>query len=133
MANTSPGNSITLRVSAPSRFTTTSELAAAAAAAGAAVTALDVAESHHERIIVDITANTTDEDHAARVSDALEALEGVTVLHVSDRTFLMHLGGKLEVVPKAPCATGTISPGPTLPASPASAWPLPTIPHWPGT
>ncbi|MGP9503058.1 NAD-dependent malic enzyme [Specibacter sp. AOP5-B1-6] len=102
MANTSPGNSITLRVSAPSRFTTTSELAAAAAAAGAAVTALDVAESHHERIIVDITANTTDEDHAARVSDALEALEGVTVLHVSDRTFLMHLGGKLEVVPKAP-------------------------------
>ena len=102
MANTSPGNSITLRVSAPSRFTTTSELAAAAAAAGAAVTALDVAESHHERIIVDITANTTDEDHAGRVSDALEALEGVTVLHVSDRTFLMHLGGKLEVVPKAP-------------------------------
>ncbi|NVN00428.1 NAD-dependent malic enzyme [Arthrobacter sp. SDTb3-6] len=100
MANPSPGNSITLRVSAPSNFTVTSELAAAVAAAGAAVTALDVTESHHGSITVDITANTTDDAHADRVRDALEALEGVSVLHVSDRTFLMHLGGKLEVVPK---------------------------------
>ncbi|MDQ0278120.1 malate dehydrogenase (oxaloacetate-decarboxylating) [Arthrobacter silviterrae] len=100
MANPSPGNSITLRVSAPSNFTVTSELAAAAASAGAAVTALDIVESQHTSIVVDITANTTDDDHAERVRDALEALDGVHVLHVSDRTFLMHLGGKLEVTPK---------------------------------
>ncbi|MFQ4150587.1 NAD-dependent malic enzyme [Arthrobacter sp. LAPM80] len=97
MANPSPGNSITLRVSAPSNFTVTSELAAAAASAGAAVTALDIVESQHESIVVDITANTTDDAHADRVKEALQALEGVHVLHVSDRTFLMHLGGKLEV------------------------------------
>ncbi len=97
MANPSPGNSITLRVSAPSNFTVTSELAAAAASAGAAVTALDIVESQHESIVVDITANTTDDAHADRVKEALEALDGVHVLHVSDRTFLMHLGGKLEV------------------------------------
>ncbi|MGA7206441.1 MAG: NAD-dependent malic enzyme, partial [Specibacter sp.] len=100
MANPSPGNSITLRVSAPSNFTVTSELATAVAATGAAVTALDVTESRHESIVVDITANTTDDSHAERVKDALNAMEGVKVLHVSDRTFLMHLGGKLEVVPK---------------------------------
>ncbi len=100
MANPSPGNSITLRVSAPSNFTVTSELAAAAASAGAAVTALDIVESQHESIVVDITANTTDDAHAAAVTAALEALDGVHVQHVSDRTFLMHLGGKLEVVPK---------------------------------
>ncbi|MDO5754265.1 NAD-dependent malic enzyme [Arthrobacter sp.] len=97
MANPSPGNSITLRVTAPSNFTVTSELAAAVGSAGAAVTALDVVESQHESIVVDITANTTDDEHANRVKDALEALEGVHVQHVSDRTFLMHLGGKLEV------------------------------------
>src|SRR5690349_4672072 len=102
MANPSPGNSITLRVAAPSSFTATSELAAAVGAAGAAITALDVTESHHEKIVVDVTCNTTDDDHAARVKDALNALDGVTVQHVSDRTFLMHLGGKLEVVPKVP-------------------------------
>ncbi|MBP2413004.1 malate dehydrogenase (oxaloacetate-decarboxylating) [Arthrobacter stackebrandtii] len=100
MANPSPGNSITLRVSAPSNFTVTSELAAAVGAAGAAVTALDVTESRHESIVVDITANTTDDAHAQRIKESLDALDGVEVLHVSDRTFLMHLGGKLEVVPK---------------------------------
>lgn len=100
MANPSPGNSITLRVNAPANFTVTSELAAAAAKAGAAVTALDVVESAHGSVVVDITANTTDDDHANLIKAALEELDGVTVLHVSDRTFLMHLGGKLEVVPK---------------------------------
>src|SRR6478609_4173553 len=100
MANPSPGNSITLRVEAPSSFTATSELAAAVGAAGAAITALDVTESHHETLVVDVTCNTTDQDHADRVKDALNALNGVTVRNVSDRTFLMHLGGKLEVVPK---------------------------------
>ncbi len=100
MANPSPGNSITLRVEAPSSFSATSELAAAVGAAGAAITALDVTESHHETLVVDVTCNTTDDDHANRVKDALNALDGVTVRNVSDRTFLMHLGGKLEVVPK---------------------------------
>src|SRR6476620_8945351 len=102
MANPSPGNSITLRVEAPSSFTATSELAAADGAAGAAITAMDVTESHHETLVVDVTCNTTHDAHAARVKDAVNALDGVTVMHVSDRTFLMHLGGKLEVVPKVP-------------------------------
>src|SRR6478736_7701398 len=102
MANPSPGNSITLRVEAPSSFSATSELAAAVGAAGAAITALDVTESHHETLVVDVTCNTTDDAHAARVKDALNALDGVSVLHTSDRTFLMHLGGKLEIVPKVP-------------------------------
>ncbi|WP_223622766.1 NAD-dependent malic enzyme [Microbacterium sp. EST19A] len=102
MANPGPGNSITLRIDAPSNFSVTSELAAAAAEAGAAVTALDVVESHPKTIVVDLTCNTTGEEHAERVREAIDALEGVTVRLVSDRTFLMHLGGKLEVVPRVP-------------------------------
>ncbi len=102
MANPGPGNSITLRIDAPSNFSVTSELAAAAAEAGAAVTALDVVESHPRTIVVDLTCNTTGEEHAAQVRAAIDALEGVTVRLVSDRTFLMHLGGKLEVVPRVP-------------------------------
>ena len=35
-----------------------------------------------------------------RSSTALEALDGVDVRKVSDRTFLLHLGGKIEVTPK---------------------------------
>jgi len=102
MANPGPGNSITLRIDAPSNFSVTSELAAAAASAGAAITALDVVESHPTSIVVDLTCNTIDDDHATRISEAVEALDGVHVRRVSDRTFLMHLGGKLEVVPSVP-------------------------------
>ena len=102
MANPGPGNSITLRIDAPSNFSVTSELAAAAASAGAAITALDVVESHPTSIVVDLTCNTIDDDHASRIRDAVQELDGVHVRQVSDRTFLMHLGGKLEVVPSVP-------------------------------
>ncbi|WP_028279999.1 NAD-dependent malic enzyme [Arthrobacter sp. H5] len=100
MASPSPGYSITLRVEAPSSFTATAELAAAVGATGASITALDVTESHHESIVVDVSCNTTDAAHGEQVRDALNALDGVTVKKLSDRTFLMHLGGKLEIVPK---------------------------------
>jgi hypothetical protein len=56
MANPSPGNSITLRVEAPSSFTATSELAAAVAVAGAAMTALDVTESLDPHVAADVAA-----------------------------------------------------------------------------
>ncbi|WP_299168788.1 NAD-dependent malic enzyme [uncultured Arthrobacter sp.] len=102
MASPSPGYSITLRVQAPSSFTATAELAAAVGSAGASITALDVTESHHDSIVVDVSCNTTDAAHGERVRDALNALDGVNVKKLSDRTFLMHLGGKLEVVPKVP-------------------------------
>ena len=89
-----------MRVSAPTGFTATSELANAAASAGAEITALDMIESTHENVVVDITCNTSGEEHAQEVADAVNALEGVTVRKVSDRTFLMHLGGKLSVESK---------------------------------
>ena len=100
MSRPSPGYAITMRVAAPAGFSATSELAAAVASAGAEITALDMIESTHRSVVVDITCNTSDEDHARRVSSALDALPGVEVRKVSDRTFLMHLGGKLSVEPK---------------------------------
>ncbi len=102
MASPSPGNSITLRIQARSSFSATSELTAAVADAGAQVTALDVVESRHDTIVVDLTCNTADTAHAERVESTVNAIGGVDVKAVSDRTFLMHLGGKLEVMPKVP-------------------------------
>ena len=96
----SPGNSITLRVEARPASPPPANSPPQSAPPAQPITALDVTESHHETLVVDVTCNTTDDDHAARVKDALNALDGVTVRNVSDRTFLMHLGGKLEVVPK---------------------------------
>jgi malate dehydrogenase (oxaloacetate-decarboxylating) len=66
------------------------------------VTALDIVESSHDAIVVDVTCNTIDEEHAERIREALNARPGTTVRKVSDRTFLLHLGGKLSVEPKVP-------------------------------
>src|SRR6195952_137641 len=102
MASTSPGYSITVRVEAPPTVGATADLAAAVLNAGGALTALDVVESNPNNIVVDVTCNATDADHADRVSDSIALLPGVTVRKVSDRTFLLHLGGKIEVVSKVP-------------------------------
>ncbi|MGA8211266.1 MAG: NAD-dependent malic enzyme [Nocardioidaceae bacterium] len=102
MPNTSPGYAVTVRVEVPSSVGATGGLVAAVSGAGGALTALDVAESHPDRIVVDVTCDAADASHAEAITEALAAVDGVVVRKVSDRTFLMHLGGKLEVVPKVP-------------------------------
>ena len=102
MPNTSPGYSITVRVEAPAVAHATAALTTAVSSAGGALTALDVVESHADRIVVDVTCDATDVDHADRITEAIAQLPGVTVRKVSDRTFLLHLGGKIEVTPKVP-------------------------------
>jgi malate dehydrogenase (oxaloacetate-decarboxylating) len=73
--------------------------------AGGVVTALDVTESYPERIVVDVTCSASDQAHAERLPEALKELDGVTIHKVSDRTFLLHLGGKIEVTSKVPLRT----------------------------
>ena len=98
MATTSPGYSITLRVEVTDS-NATALVTTAVAAAGGTLTALDVVESHGSRLVVDVTGDAIDADHAAAITAAVEQVPGVTVRNVSDRTFLIHLGGKLSVTP----------------------------------
>jgi malate dehydrogenase (oxaloacetate-decarboxylating) len=96
----SAGFSITIRVSATADPYAMGRLTTAVGEAGAVVTAVDVVDSDHVSVIADITCDTADAAHAAQVRAALEELEGVDVRNVSDRTFLLHLGGKIEVTPR---------------------------------
>src|SRR6185437_72198 len=105
MPTPSPGNSITVRVVSPSGAQATGQLTAAIAAAGGALTALDVVESHHDQLVIDVTCNTTDDEHAKAITAVLARLPGFEVRKVSDRTFLMHLGGKIRVEPKVSLRT----------------------------
>jgi malate dehydrogenase (oxaloacetate-decarboxylating) len=98
VATTSPGYSITLRVEV-SDSNATALVMAAVAAAGGTLTALDVVESRTSRLVVDVTGDAIDSDHAVAITAAVEQIPGVTVRNVSDRTFLIHLGGKLSVTP----------------------------------
>ncbi|MCL2544020.1 MAG: NAD-dependent malic enzyme, partial [Nocardioidaceae bacterium] len=80
-------------------------IATAIADAGGVVTAIDVADSSHDRLVVDVTCSSADADHAAELEAAVAAVPGVTVHKVSDRTFLTHLGGVVEVASKVPLKT----------------------------
>jgi len=96
----SAGFSITIRVSVPADSSAIGRLTTCVGEAGAIVTALDVVDSDHVTVLVDVTCDTADASHANQVVDGLRALPGVEVRKVSDRTFLLHLGGKIEVTPK---------------------------------
>src|SRR6476660_3565359 len=102
MAIPSPGYSITVRVEVPASANATAALTTAVASTGGALTALDVAESRTDRLVVDVTGDTMDEAHGRLITDAIAAIPGAVVRKVSDQTFLLHLGGKIEVVPKVP-------------------------------
>jgi malate dehydrogenase (oxaloacetate-decarboxylating) len=69
------------------------------------VVAVDIVESHADLLVVDLTCNAVDARHADAITQAVGAIEGADVHAVSDRTFLLHLGGKLEVASKVPLRT----------------------------
>ncbi|KAE8762593.1 NAD-dependent malic enzyme, partial [Georgenia thermotolerans] len=87
MAMPSPSYTITLRVEVPASQRATSMLVAAVAEAGAAVTGVDIAHSATSQLVVDVTCDTVDAEHGDQVVAALNALEGVRVLKMSDSTF----------------------------------------------
>jgi malate dehydrogenase (oxaloacetate-decarboxylating) len=105
MASTSPGYGITIRVEGSPDLQPVALITAAITGAGATITALDVVESLLEKVVIDVTCDTIDADHAQEITTALTAHSGLTVRKVSDRTFLLHLGGKLEVQSKVPLKT----------------------------
>ncbi len=94
--------SITVRLELPAGGSAISLLTSAVESAGGEITALDVSASGHDRLQIDVTCAASDTDHAERIVVDLRALEGVVVRKVSDRTFLMHLGGTIEMASKHP-------------------------------
>mgnify|MGYP003340838807 FL=1 len=105
MSSTSPGYGITIRVEGAPERQPVAQATTAITNAGAAITALDVAESTLELVVVDITCDTIDAKHAQDICVEIEKNPGLKVRKVSDRTFLLHLGGKIEVNPKVPLKT----------------------------
>jgi malate dehydrogenase (oxaloacetate-decarboxylating) len=102
MAAPSVSYSITVRLVVPAGGTAVSQLTSAVEASGGYVSALDVTASGIDKLRIDVTCAARDTDHADEIVDALRKVEGVDVHKVSDRTFLMHLGGTIEMASKHP-------------------------------
>ncbi|MEM7165442.1 MAG: NAD-dependent malic enzyme [Planctomycetota bacterium] len=69
------------------------------------VAAMDTVRVDRSGTTQDITIYAHGDDHQKQLEQTLSQLEGVELLHLSDRTFLMHLGGKIEVSGKQPIRT----------------------------
>src|SRR2546428_793444 len=97
--------SLTVRLAIQNRTGMLGRVAMAIGNAGGDIGAVDLVESGRDRIIRDITINARDSVHGMQIVNRLKQLAGVRVVNISDRTFLMHLGGKIEVQSKVPVRT----------------------------
>src|SRR5256885_792398 len=97
--------SLTVRLSITNRPGMLGRVAMAIGEAGGDIGAVDLVESSRDRIVRDITINARDSDHGQRIVAQLKKTSGVRVVNISDRTFLMHLGGKIEVRSKVSIRT----------------------------
>jgi malate dehydrogenase (oxaloacetate-decarboxylating) len=105
MPHPSASFSATLRVrleNAPGSF---AGVAKAIGEAHGLLDAIDLVRVERGTKVRDVTVLAEDAAHIDRIAAAVRSLDGVEVEHVSDRTFLLHLGGKLEVRSKAPLKT----------------------------
>ncbi len=105
MGATASSYSVTMRLHTAPDHGVVGAVATAIAQAGGIVTAIDVTDSSHDRLVVDVTCSAGDAEHAAALQGTVAAVAGVEVYKVSDRTFLIHLGGKIEVSSKVPLKT----------------------------
>src|SRR5260370_39653335 len=106
MENTpSASYSLTLRIKLASRTGTLGELTTAIGRAGGDIGAIDIVTVGSDSVIRDISVNAGSSEHGKLICEAAKDVDGVEVINVSDRTFLMHLGGKIEVVSKTPLKT----------------------------
>ena len=97
--------SFTMRLHLPRQGSVFAGVAQAIADTQAMLGAIDLVRVEGERMVRDVTVACADSDHAEAVVKAVRELEGVHVDSVSDRTFLMHKGGKIEVRSKLPLKT----------------------------
>jgi malate dehydrogenase (oxaloacetate-decarboxylating) len=103
--NPSASYSLTMRVEIPSEPGSFALVAAAVGEAEGDMGAIDLVRVSKDYTVRDITCSASDAEHGQRIVDAVRGVPGVQLVNVSDRTFLMHLGGKIEVHNKVPVKT----------------------------
>ena len=97
--------SLTLRVKIQNSPGKLGEITTAIGQVGGDIEGIDIVSVGKDFLIRDITVNAASEKHDEEIVGSVQNIDGVEVVHTSDRTFLMHLGGKIETVSKMPLKT----------------------------
>src|SRR3954451_21234864 len=95
----------TMRLRLPQQGNAFAAVAQAIAESAGMLGAIDLVRVERDAVVRDLTVACGDSGHAEAVVRAVRAVEGVKVDSVSDRTFLLHKGGKIEITPKLPIRT----------------------------
>jgi malate dehydrogenase (oxaloacetate-decarboxylating) len=97
--------SLTLRVEIDHLPGMLGKVASAIGDAGGTIGAVDLVQVEGEHTIRDITVETADAADWPRLTAAVNAVAGARVLDATDRTFTLHVGGKIELQNKIPLKT----------------------------
>ena len=100
-------HSLTVRLEIKNQPGMLGKITSAIGKGGGDIGAIDVVAIGKGTITRDLTFKASDERHGQQIVERLRTVEGVKVVHVSDRTFLMHLGGKIEIKSKRPSRRAT--------------------------
>ena len=101
----SPSYSMTLRIEYPNEVGIMGRVTSVIGEAGGDVGAIDIVAGTRESTTRDITFSAADYEHGQAVIAAVRAIPTVDIVQVSDRVFLLHIGGKLDIVSKVPLKT----------------------------
>jgi malate dehydrogenase (oxaloacetate-decarboxylating) len=139
VAHPSASFSATVRVRLADHPGSFARLAAAIAENGGSLGTIDLVRVERSTKVRDVGVLATDAAQLEQIVEAIRRVDGIDVVHASDRTFLAHLGGKIEVVPKVPLKTRddlsmAYTPGvaricQAIAADPAKVWTLTTKGH----
>src|SRR5215475_7837723 len=92
--------SLTIRLEIDNQPGMLGKITSAIGKAGGDIGAIDLVEVRKKTLIRDLTFKASDERHGQQVVERLKAIDGVKVVHVSQRAFLTHMGGKIEITSK---------------------------------
>lgn len=102
---TNASNSITVRLKLNHKPGILAKVTTLIGEKGGNIGAIDIARAENNYIIRDITIFASTPEHGADIVESMKKLSDIEVINYSDRTFLIHLGGKIEVVSKIPLKT----------------------------
>ena len=105
MAHMNPGYSLTLRLEIENQPGMLGKITSTIGELKGDIGAIDIVSVYANRLIRDITINIRDSFHGDEVIEKLKTIQGVRLLNISDQTFFLHEGGKIEIVCKTPLKT----------------------------
>ncbi|MDE3068295.1 MAG: NAD-dependent malic enzyme [Verrucomicrobiota bacterium] len=103
--NPSVSYSFTMRLAYPNRIGMFARIVSAIGRHGGDLGAVDIVSPDAKVMTRDITVRARDGGHQDEIVAAVRRLADVKVVNVSDRVFLLHLGGKLAIQNKVPVTT----------------------------